>query len=109
MSIKEWFVNAWTKGSTAISKFFEGPGGVVVRQALAGMIQQVGAIGMSMLLDAAHAQVNQLQKTQMTNDSKRIQAVDYLKGFAIEQGINAGESVLRYTVETAVAAMKAPK
>lgn len=106
MTVKEWFVNLWTRGTSALVRFFEGPGGVIVRQALGTVIQQAGAVGMSMLLDAAKGQVKMLDQTQMTNDSKRLQALDYLKGYAIKAGIEVSESLLRYTVETAVVAMR---
>lgn len=107
--IKDFFVNMWTTAKGAVAKFFEGPGGVVVRQALTNTIAQAGAIGMSMLLDAAKGKVSQLNGTPLTNDSKRLQALDYLKGYAIQQGILVGESVLRYTIESAVLAVKEEK
>lgn len=106
MSVKEWFINVWTKGTTALSRFFEGPGGAIVRQALGAVVEQAGTIGMSMLLDAAKGQVGLLNQTTLTNDSKRIQALDYLKGYAVKAGIEASESLLRYTLETAVTAVK---
>jgi hypothetical protein len=109
VTIKEWFVNLWTNAKGAVSKFFEGPGGKIVRDALSNTIKQAGAIGMSMLLDAARGKVSQLNDTQLSNDSKRLQALDYLKGYAIQQGLLVGESVLRYTIESAVLAVKEAK
>lgn len=106
MSVKSWFVGLWTKASGAIARFFEGPGGVVVRQALGATIETVGAVGMSMLLDAARAKVTQLNTMPMENNHKREQALNYLKGYAVQAGLEVGESVLRYTLETAVQAVK---
>lgn len=106
MSAKSWFVNLWTRGSNAIAKFFEGPGGIVVRQALGTVVEQAGAIGMSMLLDAARGKVQSLSTAPMSNDSKREEALNYLRGYAVQAGMNVGESVLRYTLETAVQSIK---
>ncbi len=106
MKIKDWFVSLWTRTTGALQRFFEGPGGVMVRKALGNAINVAGTVGITMLLDVARAKVIDLDTTQMTNDSKRLQALDYLKVYAAENGIEAGESVLRYVLESAVQAVK---
>lgn len=106
MSVKTWFVNLWTNTKGALSNFFSGPGGKVVREALGTVVQQAGAIGISMLLDIAKGKVSALNTSNLSNDAKRIQVLDYLKGYALDQGINVGESTLRYVLETAVSAVK---
>ena len=106
MSVRSWFVKTWTNAKGAIALFFEGPGGLVIRQALGTVIDQAGAIGVSMLLDVAKQRVTMLNPSSMTNDAKRIQALDFLKGYALKQGIQTSDSLLRYVLETAVRAVK---
>ena len=106
MKVSTWFVNLWTRSTTAVANFFEGPGGMVVRRALSTVIEQAGGVGISLLLAVAKQKVTALNLTTMTNDSKRLQALDYLKGYALDQGFTAGESTLRYVLETAVVAVK---
>ena len=109
MSIKTWFVGLWTTARGAVAKFFEGPGGVVVRDALGTAIHTAGAIGISLLLDVARQKVVQLEPVVGTGEFKREQALNYLKGFATQQGIQVSESVLRYILETAVQAVRGNK
>jgi hypothetical protein len=106
MALKDWFVSLWTRTTGAIAKFFEGPGGYIVRQGLGNAIQVAGTVGLSVLLDIAKSKVMDLDASQMTNDSKRIQAIDYLKSYALSNGMTVSESVLRYVLESAVQAVK---
>lgn len=106
MSVRAWFISLWTRTSEKFKNFFEGPGGVVVRQALGTVIEQAGAIGISLLMSIATQKVAALNLTTMTNDSKRIQALNYLKGYALDQGLVVGEATIRYVLETAVSATK---
>lgn len=106
MSIRDWFIALWTRTSEKLSNFFEGPGGMVIRQALLTLLEQAGALGVNILMSMAMQKVRELNRTNMTNDSKRIQALDYLKGYALDQKISIGDSGLRYILETAVSAVK---
>lgn len=104
--IRDWFVGVWTSTKGAIAKFFEGPGGVIVRSALGNALDIVGNVALSALLDAARGKVAQLNTTQLTNPEKRLQAMEYLKNYSAQAGIEVGESVVRYVLETAVQSVK---
>lgn len=104
--LRDWFVNAWTSTKGAIAKFFEGPGGVIVRQALGNALDVAGNVALAALLDAARGKVAQLNTTQMSNPEKRVHAMEYLKNYAAQSGIQVGESVVRYVLETAVQSVK---
>lgn len=106
MSIRTWFSNVFSGLKGKLQAFFEGPGGVIMRNALSVVVQQAGEVGMAMLLDAARGKVTQLNNAPLTNDLKREQSLDYLRGYALQQGLNVSESLLRYTLETAVNAVK---
>jgi hypothetical protein len=50
--------------------------------------------------------VTALAKTDKTGAEKRSEALNTLRDAAIQRGINASESLLRYTVEAAVQKLK---
>ena len=104
--MKTWFTSLWTRTTGAIARFFEGPGGVIVRQALGNALDVAGNVALSALLDVARGKVVQLNGMNMPNADKRKAAMDYLKNYAANAGVEVGESVVRYVLETAVQSVK---
>jgi hypothetical protein len=62
--------------------------------------------GMAALLPIALEVVSALALTDKTGAEKRSEAINALKDAAIKRGITASESLLRYTVESAVQKLK---
>jgi hypothetical protein len=62
--------------------------------------------GIAALLPIALEVVANLAKTDKSGAEKRSEAINTLREAAIARGINASESLLRYTVESAVQKLK---
>lgn len=71
------------------------------------LLAQLVATGVAELLPAAFEIVKTLSYTDKTGQQKRDEAILALKAAAVRQGINATESALRWTIESAVQRMKA--
>lgn len=72
----------------------------------APILKELLAAGISALLPLALEIVRQLADTSKTGNQKREAAVKSLTQAAIDQGIVASESLIRFTVESAVQKMK---
>ena len=70
------------------------------------IFRELLATGIASLLPIALEVVAALAKTDKTGAEKRAEAINALKDAAIARGINASESLLRYTVESAVQKLK---
>ena len=73
------------------------------------IFRELLATGLASLLPIALEVVAALAKTDKTGAEKRAEAINTLKDAAIARGINASESLLRYTVESAVQKLKVSK
>ena len=65
------------------------------------------ASGVSALLPVALDIVRSLASADVTSTEKRNMAINRLKEAAVQKGIEASESLIRYTVESAVSKLKA--
>jgi hypothetical protein len=70
------------------------------------IFRELVATGLAALLPIALEVVTALAKTDKTGAEKRSEALNTLRDAAIQRGINASESLLRYTVEAAVQKLK---
>lgn len=70
------------------------------------VLKAILASGMAALLPIALDIVRQLATAQITSGEKRDLAINRLKEAALKQGIEASESLIRYTVESAVQKLK---
>ena len=71
------------------------------------VLKAIAASGMAALLPVALDIVRSLASADITSGEKRDLALNRLREAAINQGIEASESLLRYTVESAVQKLKA--
>lgn len=71
------------------------------------VLRELMASGAAALLPAALEIVRSLAKENLSGEQKFSAAVDRLRSQAVEYGIDAGVSVLRFAVESAVQKMKA--
>lgn len=70
------------------------------------ILRELLATGIASLLPIALEVVSALAKTDKSGAEKRAEAINALKDAAISRGINASESLIRYTVESAVQRLK---
>ena len=70
------------------------------------LLRELVITGASALLPIALEIVRNLAQTDKTGAEKRSEAIASLKAAALRQGISASESLLRFTVESAVQRMK---
>lgn len=70
------------------------------------LLRQLFSTGVTELLPFALEIVRSLNKTDLPGGAKRDQALLSLKKAALEQGLVATESLLRWTVESAVQRVK---
>lgn len=71
------------------------------------VLRELMASGAEALLPVALEIVRSLAKADLSGEQKFTTAVDRLRSQAVEYGIDAGVSVLRFAVESAVQKMKA--
>ena len=71
------------------------------------ILKQLAASGMAALLPVALEIVRSLVDAKIPSNEKFNLAVNRLKESAIQNGIEASESLIRYTVESAVQKLKA--
>lgn len=71
------------------------------------VLKAILASGMAALLPLALDIVRQLAAAQISSGEKRDLAINRLKEAALNQGVEASESLLRYTIESAVQKLKA--
>lgn len=72
----------------------------------APLLRQLVASGTGVLLPIALEIVRSLATSGRTGAEKREEAVEALKAAAIDQGVSATESLIRWTVESAVQRMR---
>lgn len=70
------------------------------------LLRELLVTGISALLPLALEIVRSLAQTDKTSGEKRNEAIRALKAAAVEQGISASESLIRFAVESAVQKMK---
>jgi hypothetical protein len=72
----------------------------------APLLRELTVTGVSVLLPVALDIVRNLATSEKTGAEKRIEAIDSLKAVAVRQGLSASESLIRFTVESAVQRLK---
>jgi hypothetical protein len=72
------------------------------------ILKELIASGLASLLPLALEIVKEQALSNKPSGEKRLDAVFMLREAAIARGINASESLLRYTVESAVQRLKSP-
>ena len=72
----------------------------------APLLRGLAAAGMSALLPIALEVVRNLAQTDKPGSEKRDEAISILRQAALRQGIAATESLIRFTVESAVQRIK---
>lgn len=70
------------------------------------ILRELVSTGISALLPVALEVVSSLATSSETGSKKREMAVEQLRSSAIKLGINASESLIRLTIESAVQRMK---
>ena len=70
------------------------------------LLRNLLSSGMSALLPLALEIVRSLTTSQITNTAKRDEAIRLLKQAAVAEGLSATESLIRFTVESAVQHLK---
>jgi hypothetical protein len=72
----------------------------------APLLKALFVTGASALLPIALDVVRNLAQTDMSGSAKREEAVGILKQAAVRQGLSVTESIIRFTVESAVQRMR---
>jgi len=94
------------KLAAAFSGFMAGPGGKIVQDALAGILQEVGSVAAGILLEEAKTRVGLIDHVDGAPGDKAAHVQDYMKAYAARVGIEASQSLINYTVETAVRSLR---
>lgn len=66
------------------------------------LLRELVVTGVSALLPLALEIVRNLAQTDKSGSQKRNEAIDSLKAAAVRHGISASESLIRFTIESAV-------
>lgn len=70
------------------------------------IFRELVATGLASLIPVALEVVTALANTDKSGAEKRSEAINALRDAAVQRGINASESLLRYTIEAAVQKLK---
>lgn len=70
------------------------------------LLRELFVTGVTVLLPYAVEVVRSLNRTELSSSQKRNEALGQLRDHAVNQGIIATESLLRWTVESAVQRVK---
>jgi len=73
------------------------------------LLRELIVTGVSVLLPLALEIVRNLATTDKSGSQKRNEAIDSLKAAAVRHGITASESLIRFTIESAVQRIKTEK
>jgi len=73
------------------------------------LLRELVVTGVSALLPLALEIVRNLAQTDKSGSQKRNEAIDSLKAAAVRHGITASESLIRFTIESAVQRIKTEK
>lgn len=73
------------------------------------LLRELVVTGVSALLPLALEIVRNLAQTDKSGSQKRNEAIDSLKAAAVRHGISASESLIRFTIESAVQRIKTEK
>jgi len=103
----EWIKNLFGVVGAKLRMFLSSPGGKIVREALADIVETMGAVALSVLLEEAKKKVGSLDPLDMPKMLKAEQAADYLKGYAIRIGVAAGENTIQLAIRLAVQSLRA--
>lgn len=87
--------------------FLQGPGGVVVREAVKGAIASIGTAAFAVLMEEAKRYVGALEHVGVNDELKQAQVKSHLRDVAMREGINLSQSMLNFIVEAALQAVKA--
>jgi len=101
MTFSDWFIGFFTTLNAKFKKFFQGPGGDIVKAALGNAMKIAGAEAMTILLQMAQ---NATEGRPTLNDIQWSVVSKDLQAKAIAQGIHATEGLIDYAIGTATAA-----
>lgn len=101
--IKGFFTKIWQ----AVMGFISGPGGRVIKQAIAAAIAEVGPAVFAVLLEVAEAKAKELEPiSRMTGDEKFDQVKAIVEQAALRAGVEASKRLVNSIVEQAAMAAK---
>lgn len=93
--------------AAAVAAFFQGPGGRIVRDAVAGAVSTVGAAVLAVLMEQAKLKVASLDKySNLDGELKAAQVKSYLYKIAAESGVTLTQSLANFILESAVQAVR---
>lgn len=101
MTFSDWFIGFFTTLNAKFKKFFDGPGGDIVKAAATNFIKVVGAEAGSILVVMAK---NALGGKPTLNDIEWSVISKDLQAKATEHGIAFTETMIDYAIGTATAA-----
>jgi hypothetical protein len=101
-----WFSGFFSKVKTWFSNFLASPGGQALIDASAQALKQAGQAGTSILIALATAEAQSLLTSQLGNDAKKQAVANAVVGQASKLGVQLGDSVVNWIVETGVNAAK---
>jgi len=93
--------------SAKFFSFMHGPGGRILSDAVASIIAEAGAVGASVLLEEAKRRVGTIDAAPGRGSIKAANVQEYLTAYAERVGIEASRSLINYTVEAALRAVRA--
>lgn len=102
MTIKSFFSAIGQK----ITAFFSGPGGKVIKDALAAAISEIGQVVFSILLDLAAKKARELEPSGLHGDDKFDIVRDAVEQAALTASVNISKRLVNHIVETAAMAAK---
>ena len=103
-------IRGWFAGLPAlVASFFAGPGGAIVKEALANATQVAGSVALALLMERAKDYVSTIDQEPVPSEMKAAHARDYLQRYAAGVGIKTSTALLNFVIETAVQSLRAPK
>lgn len=105
MTIKEFFSTAWQ----TVKGFISGPGGRVLRKAIAAAIAEVGPALFAVLLDVAEQRARELEPSSISGDMKYMTVKRAVESAAFRAGITISKRLVNNIVENAALAAKGDK
>lgn len=87
--------------------FLNGPGGKILTDAVASIVKEAGTVGASVLLEEAKRRVGAVEGAPGRGSIKANNVQEYLVDYAARVGIEASRSLINFTVEAALRALRA--
>lgn len=100
------FTRFFAKVGAALSAFLHGPGGKILADAAASIVNEVGTVAASVLLEEAKKRVGALENVPGPGEQKFANAQDYLTQYAARVGIEASKSLIDFTISAALRSLR---